>query len=241
MSKTKRVLLSERDLRVFNILAKFGYMREDNLAIALGLGDDEKALHVIEVLGARLMRAGYVIRERIFVGTPAYWRLDRDGAALAGCSKQRAIKLMTIRHDDIAHRLAATIIADNKSVTTEHEIKSSLSVQEIKNTKIPDLIVIDESNEVAIEVEVTQKSDAALKVIAERYAASSYQQIMYFSNSRAILNKMYQLTNASNRFKYMIFDELIEESKEYQATNPRQLNNPAQFQPAQAVSLRDKL
>lgn len=220
----KKVVLNSRDMLIFELLGRFGGgMREDSLAIALDV-----SLHSVEILGARLMRGGYVIREKIMQGVPAYWRLDKSGAALAGVKKLAEIRLATLKHDDIVHRLAANIIKDGGQIVTEAELKYKFG-SESKNYKLPDIVLVDKN--IAIEVEISQKPDSALLKIIEKYKIENYSRILYISQSKAILNKIFELTNGDSRYAYKLFSDDVLQSIDYQPTEPKKLENPAQFKP----------
>lgn len=220
--EVKKVVLNSRDMLIFELLGRFGGgMREDSLAIALDI-----SLHSVEILGARLMRGGYVIREKIMQGVPAYWRLDKAGAALAGVRKLAEIRLATLRHDDIAHRLGAWLVKDGRQIVTEAELKHNLGA-ESKKHKLPDMVLVDEN--IAIEVEISQKPDSALLKIIEKYKAEKYNQVLYVSQSKAILNKIFELTKGDSRYAYKLFSDDVLQSVDYQPTEPKKLENPAQF------------
>lgn len=74
--KKHSTVLSQRDIEIFEIIKKFGWLREDFLAKYLGLNwNDLKVKNMLNLLAYRRKKNDYIVREKIIDRFPSYWTL----------------------------------------------------------------------------------------------------------------------------------------------------------------------
>lgn len=201
-------ILSERDIKIFEIIKKFGWLREDYLAKYLGLNwNDLKVKTSLYTLAYRLKKDRFITKEKIIDGYPGYWSLGKNGAEfVSGKEEQKLMSLGTLRHNDMVANLAINLIVKEPltEITTEYELKQELFGSENKNKKLPDLVI---NGKIAIEVEVSKKNDNKLAQIISHYLTSNYEQVIYYTNSTGIANKINRIAKKHSKFKFKLFKE----------------------------------
>jgi len=202
-------VVTERDIKIFEIIKRFGYLREDLLALWLGMDwTDAKVRNNLNALASRLKQDGFIVKRKIIEGYPGYWSLGKRGATFIGGSEFRNINLATIMHTDAVSRLAIAFLLGGwcECIKTEFEIKIERSMHGKKNLKLPDLIVDDK---MAIEVELSKKGDTRLSGIVANYLDSYYEKIVYYTDAPIIANRVYHFASRfgadSSRFGFKLF------------------------------------
>ncbi len=207
--RRERVELGERDLKIFELIKKMGWVRQDDIAYYLGLDyEDSKVNIIIRGIGFRLQKHGYIIKKRFIVGYPSYWCFTKLGVESYGGIAEPKFVLQNIKHDSFVTRLLIEMLQKNTlEVKTEFELKHEIvfdkNNSKNKKIKIPDLAV----GNVAIEVELTQKNLARINAIIREYRLGKYEQVIYYTTN-AIAKLMSNITEGDGKFKYKIIDEL---------------------------------
>ena len=200
-------ILNERDIRIFEIIKKFGWLREDYIAKYLGFDwADKKTKNNLNTLAFRLKSGGFIVKQKIIEGYPGYWTLGKNGAEFINSEEQKLMPLGTLRHNDMVADLAIDLMVKEPTteIITEHELKQELFGSEAKKKKLPDLIL---NSKVAIEVEISRKNDNKLALVLANYATSSYEQIIYYTNSTGIANIVNKLVKNNPKFKFKLFKD----------------------------------
>lgn len=215
-------VLNERDIKIFELINKFGWIREDYLARYLGFTwGDIKVRGNMATLAYRLSKHGFIVKKKIIEGYPGYWALGKSGANFLGSAVERDITLMTLRHNDLVADLATDWLVKNKeneefTLNTELELKRELFGAEAKKKKLPDLVI---DGKIAVEVEISKKPDTRLATIIANYYASAYEQVIYYTNSKGIANRISQIAQNSSLFKFKFFEGV-------------NINNAVEYMPA---------
>jgi hypothetical protein len=240
----KDVVLTERDIKIFDLIKKFGWLREDYIAQFLGFDWSLlKTKNNINSLAHRLSKSLFIEKKKIIEGYPAYWRLGKIGAEFMNATEEKKFVLMTLRHNDFVADLAIKLLIDGKNVKTEYELKQDLYGEAAKKTKLPDLVIDDN---LAIEIELSRKNDTKLAVIVNKYLMGNYKSIIYYTDSKVIANKVYQLSKNSSLFKFMLFDGVnIKGAVEYTPVNVEKFNasrdEAGKFQSMNGIDALNKL
>jgi hypothetical protein len=218
MGKVNTVL-NERDIEIFELINKFGWLREDYLAKYLGFNwGDEKVKNNLNTLAYRLSRHEFIVKKKIIEGYPAYWSLGKYGAEFLNTVQEKKIVLMTLRHNDLVADLAVDMLVRAKTenrkieLVTELELKRELYGAAAKKKKLPDLVI---DGKHAIEVEISKKPDNRLATILAHYSSIYYETVTYYTNSKGIACRV--LKFASNqKISCKLFQDLdILNSKNY--------------------------
>jgi len=233
--------LSERDLKVFELIKKFGWIREDFIVKYLGL--DWSITNVknnIYALGVRLSKNGFITKVKIIEGYPAYWSLAKKGAEFMNATEQRPMSLVTLRHNDLVAEVAVEMLVKSPDINlvTEHELKQELFGNEYKNKKLPDLIINENT---ALEIELSRKNDNKLSLIVAKYLSSNYEKIIYYTNNIGIANRVKYFAKDSNKFTFKLFAGMdILSCKDYIADGSNINNNVPRNNAGQYVNSADE-
>ncbi len=202
--RRERIELVERDLKIFELIKKMGWVRQDDIACYLGLNyEDSKVNHIIRNIGYRLQKHGYIVKKRFLVGYPSYWCFSKFGAGFYGGIAEPKFVLQNIKHDSLVTQLLIKMLHNNvPNIKTEFELKHEIVFDKNKRIKIPDLVF----NNVAIEIEITQKNSTRLGSIIREYKFGKYDQVIYYT-TLAIAKIMSEMTGGDDKFKFKIIDE----------------------------------
>tara|TARA_B110000503_G_scaffold107434_1_gene160505 strand:+ start:169 stop:894 length:726 start_codon:yes stop_codon:yes gene_type:complete len=203
-----RVEIAERDLKIFELIKRMGWVRQDDIAYYLGLDyRDKKVNQIMRNIGFRLQKHGYIIKKRFLVGYPSYWCFTKLGAGFYNGIAEPRFVLQNMKHDGFVSRLLIQILQKNTlDVKTEFELKHEIVFDKKNNKKkkikIPDLLV----GNTAIEVELTQKNLTRIYDIIREYEYGEYDKVTYYT-THAIANIMSNITKTNDKFQYKIINE----------------------------------
>ena len=231
MSYSKTIRFNKNDIKIFEVLGKFGWVREDILQKYLGVSDDS-----MRWLKYRLLKHGYIEKFKVIQNIKSHIRLSKIGAEFVGVKYVKNIQLSTVAHDDFVVKLALEILGvDISNILVESEIKqeqvsennikaslNEISSNELKKRsrqKIPDLIVGD----IAYEVEITQKADFRLKNIVNFYIGSGFKEVHYYTK-KSIMKRIQELSNFNSKFIFHLLDENTGDLLVGSATNINERN-----------------
>jgi len=197
--------LVERDLKIFELIRKLGWVRQDKIAYYLGMDyADSKVNTIIRGIGFRLQKHGYIIKKRFIAGLPNYWCFSRLGAELNEGIIEPKFVLQNAKHDDfVASLLIGYLRQGIINITTEFELKQQLKFDKDKKVKIPDLVI---NEHVAIEVEISLKNLDRIGTIIRHYKFSKYSQVIYYTTEK-IAQIMLNNPTCDSKFNFKIIDE----------------------------------
>lgn len=206
--KAVNVILQERDLQILDFLAKFGVASDKHLMRLVGIRE-EAISNYIRII-RKLKLANYVEKQRLFAGEYGYVMLGTKGAELLATTRVKQLMLNTLRHDMLVLDIYFHLQEQNPlPVMSERELRISSGLKVGDKKKVPDLL-IDEK--IAIEVELTEKSNARLIEIINNYVQDTkLESVQYFVRSKALGNKILDLAGHHPKFKVFLLDM---ESKE---------------------------
>jgi hypothetical protein len=165
--------LRRRDLELLGWLAEQYGGRVDQLEVLLGCGP-----RTVQRVLARLRGAGLITTPRVLVGEPA-WVIPTS-AGLRVCD--RRFGLWRPRVGLLAHVAAVNDVrlhVQSRSPESEWIPERVLAREREQGQHLPDAVVITEGRRVAIEVELTVKSQRRINAILEELAAR-YDAVLYF-------------------------------------------------------------
>lgn len=161
----------------------------------------------------QLVQHGYLQYTRLFHGKPGVYRATRRGTALTqdALPPLRHINLATYTHQlQVAQLSLRWHHQAGVQFISERELRHQLGITTANTTQhLPDGVVVTADQRIAIEVELSMKSQARLERILRTYRkAVEYQAVWYFCGHRRIQRKLETLTRGSTFIQtYLIRDE----------------------------------
>jgi hypothetical protein len=165
--------LRRRDLELLGWLAEQYGARSDQLEFLLGCGP-----RTVQRVLARLRDAGLVTTPRLLVGEPA-WVIPTS-AGLRVCGRGFGVWRPGIGL--LAHVAAVNDVSlhvQSRSPESEWIPERVLAREREPGQHLPDAVVITEGRRVAIEVELTVKSQRRVRAILDELSAR-YDAVLYF-------------------------------------------------------------
>jgi DNA-binding CsgD family transcriptional regulator len=167
------VLLHPRDLVLLGWLAEQYAATSDQVAVLLGCGPRS-----VQRVLARLRDAGLVSTQRVLVGQPAWVTPTRAG--LRTCGSQYKLwqpKLGVLLHTEAVNDVRLHIQA--RSPDAEWVSERALARDRRAGEHLPDGLVITAGQRVAVEVELTVKSDRRVRAILDELTAR-FDMVLYY-------------------------------------------------------------
>lgn len=195
--------LQDYELEILGFTSKFLYVQDCHLA-SLYNYDLLKTNKIIK----RLVNGGYLTTNKILANQPNYISLTADSAKYLGLKFKPHIALNTLAHDTLLVwlflYLAITINAGD--ILTDLELKrESAFDQKFNKRKLPDLLI---NNNIAIELELSQKSHIRLQEIINGYIVNdNINLVEYYVLNKALAHKIWQLTNNHPKFKFYLINQ----------------------------------
>jgi acetolactate synthase regulatory subunit len=171
--RTGHETLRRRDLELLGWLAEQYGGRVDQLEVLLGCGP-----RTVQRVLARLRDAGLITTPRVLVGEPA-WVIPTS-AGLRVCD--RSFGLWRPRVGLLAHVAAVNDVrlhVQSRSPESEWIPERVLARERERGHHLPDAVVITEARHVAIEVELTVKSQRRVQAILEELTGQ-FDAVLYF-------------------------------------------------------------
>jgi hypothetical protein len=162
-----------RDLELLGWLAEQYGARTDQLEILLGCGP-----RTVQRVLARLRDAGLITTPRLLVGEPAWVIPTSAGLRLSGCG----FGMWHPRIGLLAHVAAVNEVrlhVGSRSPESEWIPERVLAREREPGQHLPDAIVLAEGRRVAIEVELTVKSQRRVNAILDELSAR-HDAVLYF-------------------------------------------------------------
>ncbi len=167
------VLLHPRDLVLLGWLAEQYAATTDQLGVLLGCGPRS-----VQRVLSRLRDAGLVSTQRVLVGQPAWVMPTRAG--LRACGSQYKVwqpKLGVLLHTEAVNDVRLHIQA--RSPQAEWISERALARDRREGEHLPDAVVITEGQRVAVEVELTVKSERRVRTILEELTGR-FDMVLYY-------------------------------------------------------------
>jgi hypothetical protein len=167
------VLLHPRDMVLLGWLAEQYAATTDQLEALLGCGPRS-----VQRVLARLRDAGLVSTYRVLVGEPAWVTPTRAG--LRACGSQYRVwqpKLGVLLHTAAVNDVRLHI--QGRSPDVEWVSERALARDRREGEHLPDGVAITEGQRVAVEVELTVKSEQRVKVILDELT-ERFDMVLYY-------------------------------------------------------------
>ena len=167
------VLLHPRDLMLLGWLAEQYAATTDQLGVLLGCGPRS-----VQRVLARLREAGLVNTQRVLVGQPAWVMPTKAG--LRACGSQYKVwqpKLGVLLHTEAVNDVRLHIQA--RSPQSEWVSERALARDRREGEHLPDALVITEGQRVAVEVELTVKSERRVRAILQELKGR-FDMVLYY-------------------------------------------------------------
>lgn len=204
-------MLDENAQCILEFLSRVGYCQEQHLVRLLNL-EDGRAVVYNKIRS--LVKKDLVVKIYFLQGEDYFIMLTKAGAAHFGIAPSKKLVLNTLKHDmlvlDLWLHLKHTHI--DSIIQTEKELKRSSGLSGVGISKVPDLLL---NNEIAIEVELTAKTETRLREIINSYILKpEIVQVHYYVKSKAIINRVFKLSQISAKFRGFLFKDDITQAVE---------------------------
>jgi DNA-binding CsgD family transcriptional regulator len=167
------VLLHPRDMVLLGWLAEQYAATTDQLAVLLGCGPRS-----VQRVLARLRDSGLVSTYRVLVGVPAWVTPTRAG--LRACGSQYRVwqpKLGVLLHTAAVNDVRLHI--QGRSPDAEWVSERALARDRQEGEHLPDGVVVTDGRRVAVEVELTVKSERRVRVILDELT-DRFDMVLYY-------------------------------------------------------------
>ncbi len=204
------MVLQERDLKILNFLAKFAHCQERHIAKICDLSKPNCS----KVLN-RLIKTEYLTKQKVLANEEAYLFLGKKGCELLDIAVAKKVVLNTLQHDTLLVDLYFFLQNQNRNldfiIHTDKELRRFHKVGQIH--RVPDLLINDN---IAIELEITEKSKDRLQDIVNSYIVNDeIHQVNYYLHHKNLAQKIYSLSYGHEKFSFFIIkndeNELIVE------------------------------
>lgn len=215
--KKATTLLKPEEVQMLEFLAKFGVAHDRHILLHLAklvqvtIGDSEYLEKInpqiddsAEILKnyakmiKRLVAADYIVQHKLYANEGAYITLGALGADLLATKAVKGLSLNTLKHDMLVLDLYFDLLDKNPGglVMSERELRFASGIKVGDKKKVPDLLLTDaENKQIAIEVEISEKSHARLIEIINNYLNDvKLSAAHYFVESKALGNKLLELS-----------------------------------------------
>lgn len=194
-------VLQGRDILLLEFLAKFGAVNEAHLMQLLNVSNNS-----LKSIINRLSTNTYITKQRLIANEYAYIMLDKPGAKLLMTKCVKTLALNTLKHDMLVIDVYFDWLKRNpdSKIQSERELKIMCGIKVGDKKKVPDLLV-DEC--IAIEVELTEKSNARLVEIISNYVNDTkICEVYYFVKSKTLGSKILHLAGLHKKFKVLVLN-----------------------------------
>lgn len=199
-TKVRKVRIKDKDMLLFEFLAKFGFATVGQLHTYLG-----GSINSLKTRLSHLVNDGYLVNHMIFFGKPSVYTITKK-ANSTELAIVKEISLSGYQHDllviDVFLRLKDKFI----SYDTEKMTRAARGVGVGKSGRIPDLVgYTEQGSAIAIEVDRTDKSLERLKTIIASYitmiTGSKYQEVWFICANQLIFNNLEKVNIFGDKIK----------------------------------------
>lgn len=191
------MFITKRDEELLNWINRFGYVSIRQIAVYWKISE-------VTAYGRmkKLVSNEYLVHQRFLYQAPGLYWVSKKGAQLAGSQLPpiKRVAIATIRHQLALVNLYLQL-QKKKSVhfVTERELRCQSGIG--SKAHMPDGLVINGDERIALEVELTVKSKKRITQILNQYRKDfSYQSVWYFCGNNEVMN---QLTNQARNYQFL--------------------------------------
>jgi hypothetical protein len=178
------VKLTKRDIEILKFVNRFDYVYLEHIAELFNLNIESRRAYQIV---SKIKKFNFLVSKEVFARQPQVIFLGKKGADLLGSKQPKKINLSTFEHDinNIFVYIALTKKYSNATIKTDKELlRDNYKMGERGHR--PDLILIDDNDYIAVEVELTRKTANRLKKIKQYYLDNDeYTKVVYICNNVA--------------------------------------------------------
>jgi hypothetical protein len=203
--KHRSVRLTEKDLLLFDFVARFGFANVGQLYSYLG-----GSLNSLKTRLSHLVNDGYLVNHRIFFGKPSVYTITVKGNR-TGLASVKEISVGGYEHDLLVIDVFLKLRERFVSYTTEKMIRAERGVGVGKSGRIPDLVgqAVD-GKVIALEVDRTDKSLDRVQKIVNTYAMEfKYQEVWFICANQLIYNNL-EKVNLSDKIKLFHLKDVLD-------------------------------
>lgn len=159
----------------------------------------------------KLALSGLIIRKKILSNRDYYIYLTKDCAKILQIKLYAKPILHTLLHDSMLIDLYLFLLNFNSNliIQSDKELKRNNNKIFENKFRLPDLLI---NNQIAIELELSQKSDARLKEIIYNYMIDiNYSLVIYIVKTVTIMNKIKSIiNNISDKFYFYLLNDNLD-------------------------------
>lgn len=184
--KHRSVRLKDKDLLLFDFIAKFGFATVNQLHSYLG-----GSLNSLKTRLSHLVNDGYLVNHRIFFSQPSVYTVTvKSNRTELGLVKN--INLKNYEHDILVIDVFLALRDRFTHYASEKMVRAKRGVGVGKSGRLPDLVgYTSNGKSIAIEVDRTDKSLDRLKGIVVSYATQfEYDEVWFICCNQLIFNNL---------------------------------------------------
>lgn len=172
----------------------------------------------------KMVQNGYLYHERIFHGKPGVYRVTSSGQNIAGDvltpKKITNANLATYGHGLTVIDVATALEAHTGGTwKTERHIRREKGITGVGRTEhVPDgELKFSDGKSIAVEVELSGKSQRRLQKILRQYARTEYKEVWYICGTKAITERIRTAAGKARYIKIHLLEEVLENGNKGQA------------------------
>lgn len=190
---------------LLEFIAKFGVVHEKHINIILPQFFENKFLL------KKMLKDGYINEHKLHIVTGAYYTLGTISAQLTATKEIKSLNFNTLNHDMLLLDLYFDLLNKNpgSEIQSERQLKIGEGVKVGDKKKFPDLLVTNPNGEqIAIELEITEKSkDRLIEIINNYISDINLYQVHYFVKSATLGKKLLELAGYHQKLKIFLLDK----------------------------------
>lgn len=187
--------ITERDIEILKFINAFGFCEMPHISNKFAL---RKPWNYKVV--RRLIKAGFLIHERVFHNRPGIFRLSREGAALTGLPPLKKLSLGIYEHQITVIDVSLKLLQQYPGAHWKSE--RWLKYDEYSEGRFnrqchfaDGILILPDNKRVAIEVELTMKSkDRLNKILRDYWLQNEVEEVWYYCVPD-IINRVKSLVN----------------------------------------------
>ncbi|HMT02820.1 MAG TPA: hypothetical protein PKD00_05845 [Burkholderiales bacterium] len=194
------MVLQDRDLQILQFISKFAYCQERHIMKLCGLSK----VNCNKIL-TRLIKRDYLNKQKVLASSDAYLFLGKNGCELLDVTFSKKIVLNTLQHDTLLVDLYFILKNQyNCAIYTDKELRVFHKVGQIH--RVPDLLI---NQEIAVELEITEKSKDRLQEIVNSYIINDeINQVNYYLYNKNLAQKICNLSGYHKKFSFFIIKNI---------------------------------
>ncbi|SFE28380.1 Replication-relaxation [Thermoanaerobacter thermohydrosulfuricus] len=199
--------LTKRDLEILYWINRMRYVTVNQVAkkFKIGIWYTYKRLK-------KLCDDEYLYSLRIFRNKPGVYICTKKGAEIAGSNlwaPKHYVNLANYEHDLKVVDLSIELERQGEWISMR-ELR-----QDSRTDMIPDGVLIKDGKKIAVEVELTKKSERNLKKKMNYYKRSiDYDEIWYFVSSRVVYDAVEKAAKEMDYLKVFYLSEVLKDERE---------------------------